>query len=407
MAAEQAADFELDRAQVKKAVQALQAFLKSSSTSESLLLNDSKHISLLFTLWKISKTEQTIRIPLPHGLRSDNGDVCLFVKDEPNMTTDQTERFYRKLLTEKGVKGITQIIPFNILKKEYKPFEAKRRLLGNFDLFLSDSRIRRLLPSHIGKHFYLSKKAPLSVNLQAKQLARDLERLIQGTTLSISNKGSCCMARVAHSGMSVDEVVENISAAVSTIAEKLPEKGKGIKIIHLKSQTSVALPIYTSSLKRLSLQASDVGSSSPQKMKKVGKQKGKKGKVAKAEPGQEVEEVPQLVTIQTPSKKAKLQTPAKKAFESAPKTPVRNKSARLSAGAPPETPKEGRVLRTPGKKAKTVKTPKKALAEEATTVKTPARKKKGALAKTTLAKSAKKAPKTPAQRLKRKIPQSC
>lgn len=51
-----------------------------------------------------------------------------------------------------------QIIPYKALKTEYKPFEAKRRLLGNFDMFLSDDRIRRLLPSHLGKHFYERKK---------------------------------------------------------------------------------------------------------------------------------------------------------------------------------------------------------------------------------------------------------
>jgi len=51
-----------------------------------------------------------------------------------------------------------QIIPYKVLKTEYKPYEAKRRLLGNFDMFLSDDRIRRLLPSHLGKHFYLRKK---------------------------------------------------------------------------------------------------------------------------------------------------------------------------------------------------------------------------------------------------------
>ncbi|XP_064858571.1 ribosomal L1 domain-containing protein 1-like [Oncorhynchus nerka] len=72
---------------------------------------------------------------------------------------------------------------------EDKPFEAKRRLLGNFDMFLSDDRIRRLLSSHIGKHFYERKKEPLSLNLQSKKLALDIQRTIQGTTTSISKKG--------------------------------------------------------------------------------------------------------------------------------------------------------------------------------------------------------------------------
>lgn len=48
--------------QVKKAVQALQAFLKTKSTSDSLFLDETQQISLLFTLWKIPKEAQTIRM---------------------------------------------------------------------------------------------------------------------------------------------------------------------------------------------------------------------------------------------------------------------------------------------------------------------------------------------------------
>lgn len=47
--------------------------------------------------------------PLPHGLRTESGDVCLFTRDEPNMSAEQTERFYKKLLTERGVKNVTEV----------------------------------------------------------------------------------------------------------------------------------------------------------------------------------------------------------------------------------------------------------------------------------------------------------
>ncbi|XP_029620751.1 ribosomal L1 domain-containing protein 1 [Salmo trutta] len=86
-------------------------------------------------------------------------------------------------------------------------------------------------------------REPYSLNLQSKKLALD----IQGATISISKKGCCCMACVAHSGMAADEIAENIDSAVSTIVTKLRMKEPLIKIIHLKSQ-SVALPIYTSNL---------------------------------------------------------------------------------------------------------------------------------------------------------------
>ncbi|XP_078519296.1 ribosomal L1 domain-containing protein 1 [Lissotriton helveticus] len=238
----------LDQVQVKKAVQALLAYTKKKGDGDALLLNEHDNILLMVTVWKIPEQDQCFKIPLPHGIRPETSDVCLFTRDEPNMTAEQTEAFYKKLLNQHGIKQITQIIPYKTLKKEYKPYEAKLRLLKNFDLFLSDDRIRRLLPSHIGKHFYKSKKAPLSVSLKEKNLSQTLNKIIQGTTLSVNSKGCCYAARIGHTGMKVEELVENIKSSATVIGEKLPKKWKNVKLLHLKTTSSVALPIFTSNI---------------------------------------------------------------------------------------------------------------------------------------------------------------
>ncbi|KAF6733714.1 Ribosomal L1 domain-containing protein 1 [Oryzias melastigma] len=331
----------LDRSQVKKAVQALQAFLKSQSKSNSQLLDEAQKISVQFTLWKIPRQAQTIRIPLPHGQRTDTDEICLFTKDEPNMTPEQTQRFYKKLLEERGVKGISEVIPYKMLKAEYKPFEAKRRLLGNFDVFLSDDRIRRLLPSQLGKEFYKRKREPLCVDLQSKHLARDVQRLIQGTKLNVTNKGSCCLTHVGHSSMTADEVTENVQAAFQTVLEKIRMKGPIIKAVHLKSLASVALPVYCSNLKHLSVldaiqtevknrrQTTNVcfmfkthqvcisklqkaAAKRLTKTKQSKKSKKQTNTTAKRKEEEEEEEIPQLVPIETPTKKPKLEKPIKK-----------------------------------------------------------------------------------------------
>jgi len=307
--ADKTADLVLDRAQVKKAVQALLAFLKSKATPDSLLLDDTHHVCLLFTLWKIPKQPQSIRIPLLHGQRTDTDDICLFTRDEPNMTSDQTQRFYKKLLEERGVKNVTEIIPFKVLKTEYKPHEAKRRLLGNYDLFLSDERIRRLLPSHLGKHFYERKKEPLSVNLQSKELSTHMQGVIQGSYMRVTNKGSCCMARVAHSGMTADEITDNIEAAVKTVVTKLRTvmKGPVMKIIHIKSEASVALPIYTSNLSHLPL----LDDAQRQAKAESGTRAAKKSTETAPMNTEDEEEIPQLVPIGTPSKKPRIEAKRK------------------------------------------------------------------------------------------------
>ncbi|NXA77083.1 RL1D1 protein, partial [Thryothorus ludovicianus] len=388
--------------QVKKAVEALVAFARSKAKGDALLLNESESVHLLVTVWKVPQVPKVIRIPLPHGIRPETSEVCLFTKDEPNLSAEQTENLYKKLLLQNGIRSISRIISYKTLKKEYKMFEAKRRLLNSFDLFLSDARIRRLLPSHLGKHFYEKKKAPLSVNLKAKDLAKELERHIQGTTLPVNNKGCCYTARVGHTGMKVDEILENIIAAAKVIDNKLPKKWKNVKILHLKTLKSVALPIFTANISNLdeldkqpSLKKNEVKTAKPKKVKKTAK-KLKSGTVtteSKAaagtqepvikekveivqEPGDhdDDEEIPQLVPIQTTnSADLKKMEPSPEKGDNLgkkTKTPLR-KRKRQSLGVEtpksnPEVTEDSADLQTSSKekKAKRVSKPKEAIKEK-------------------------------------------
>ncbi|NXU18918.1 RL1D1 protein, partial [Pardalotus punctatus] len=389
--------------QVKKAVEALVAFARSKAKGDSLLLNESESVHLLVTVWKVPQVAKLIRIPLPHGIRPDTTEVCLFTKDEPNLSAEQTENLYKKLLMRNGIRSISQIISYKTLKKEYKMFEAKRRLLNRFDLFLSDDRIRRLLPSHLGKHFYEKKKAPLSVNLKAKNLAKELEKHIQGTTLPVNNKGCCYTARIGHTGMKVDEILDNIIAAAKVIDDKLPQKWKNVKILHLKTLKSVALPIFTANISNLdkldkqpSLKKNEEKKAKPKKVKKTAKKLNsipvtvtKESKAAAGtqkpvikkkvevvqEPGDlDDEEIPQLVPIQTTSSAdlKKMEPNPEKGDNLGKKTKTalrKRKKQSLAAETPkskPEVTDECADLQTPPKKkkAKQVSKPEEAIKEK-------------------------------------------
>uniref|UniRef100_A0A8C8YRJ0 Ribosomal L1 domain-containing protein 1 n=1 Tax=Prolemur simus TaxID=1328070 RepID=A0A8C8YRJ0_PROSS len=237
---------QLDKEQIRKALEALLAYSKSKKNDNGLLLNESENLFLMVILWKIPSKELRVRLPLPHGIRSDLEEICLFTKDEPNKTPEQTERFYRKLLNKHGIKTISQIIPLHTLKKEYKSYEAKLRLMSSFDFFLTDARIRRLLPTLIGRHFYQRKKVPVSVNLLTKNLSKEISQSIGGTILNISKSGSCSTIRIGHTAMQTEHIIENIVTVTKGLSEKLPEKWKSVKLMFVKSERSVALPIFSS-----------------------------------------------------------------------------------------------------------------------------------------------------------------
>ncbi|NXF02960.1 RL1D1 protein, partial [Smithornis capensis] len=424
--------------QVKKALEALLAFARSKAKGDALLLNENESIHLLVTVWKVPRVAQVIRIPLPHGIRPETAEVCLFTKDEPNLSAEQTENLYRKLLIQNGIRSVSQIISYKTLKKEYKMFEAKRRLLNRFDLFLSDDRIRRLLPSHLGKHFYEKKKAPLSVNLKAKNLAKELQKHIQGTTLPINNKGCCYTARLGHTGMKVDEILENIIAAAQVIAKKLPKKWKNVKVLHLKTLKSVALPIFTANISNLDeldkeppLKKKEVKKGKPKKSKKTAKKLNSsqvtvttesKAAAAAQDPAvkekveivqqagdNDDEEIPQLVPIQTQSlAKMKKTEPTPEKGDNLGKKNKTPLGKRKKQPPVPETPKsqpeltgECADLQTPPKqkKAKQVSKPKEAIKDK-DMKKTPKKPEAKSFATPKAGKSiqaAKKSPKPPQQ----------
>ncbi|XP_061235387.1 ribosomal L1 domain-containing protein 1 [Neopsephotus bourkii] len=427
----------LDRAQVKKAVEALLAFARSKSKGGPLLLNENENFHLLVTVWKVPRVAQVIKIPLPHGIRPETAEVCLFTKDEPNLSAEQTENLYKKLLLQHGIRSISQIISYKTLKKEYKMFEAKRRLLNRFDLFLSDDRIRRLLPSHLGKHFYERKKVPLSVNLKAKNLAKELQKHIQGTTLPVTNKGCCYTARVGHTGMKVDAILDNIVAAAEVIAKKLPKNWKNVKILHLKTLKSVALPIYTANLSNLdeldsqpSLSKKEVKKRMSKKPKKAAKKqkssqvtsttemnaaaaqkpvvKEKVGVVQEADDHND-EEIPQLVPMEITSlaelKAVKPSLGKGDSVVKKVKTPLGKRKKQPPALETPkhEAAEERADLQTKRKKTKQLSMPKEAVKEKETkkTTKKPEAKSFGTPKAGKLIQSAKKSSKTPKQASKK------
>ncbi|NXU61990.1 RL1D1 protein, partial [Horornis vulcanius] len=437
--------------QVKKAVEALMAFTAFSrrKAGDALLLNEVESIHLVVTVWKVPQVAKVIRIPLPHGIRPETTEVCLFTKDEPNLSAEQTENLYKKLLLRNGIRSISRIISYKTLKKEYKMFEAKRRLLNSFDLFLSDDRIRRLLPSHLGKHFYERKKAPLSVNLKAKDLAKELEKHIQGTILPVNNKGCCYTTCIGHTGMKVDEILENIIEAAKVIGDKLPKQWKNVKILHLKTLKSVALPIFSANIsnldeldKQLSLKKKELKKANPKKVKKTAK-KLKSSHVTvtteskaaaagtqepeikeKVEVGQEPgdcddEEIPQLVPIRTTSSAdlKKMEPSPEKGdnLGTKTKTPLRKrKKPSLVVDTPKSKPEvteecENLQISSKEKKAKQVSKPKEGIKEK-DTKKTPKKPEAKSFATPKAGKSiqsARKSSKSPKQAAEKvRVPQS-
>lgn len=166
-------------AQAQKAVKALLAYAKKQAekAEETELLGRDEHVWLSVNT-KTGSTRKKlmpikIQLPSPPLPPPPATSVCLLVKDP--------QREYKDLIAKHDIKFIDRVVGVTKLKGKFKPFEPRRQLRNDHDLFLVDDRVLPLMPKLLGKMFFEAKKQPIPVNLQRKDLKQELGRAIQST----------------------------------------------------------------------------------------------------------------------------------------------------------------------------------------------------------------------------------
>jgi len=226
---------------------------KEKSNGQGNLFDDGERVLLQVTGIKLPKDDRKhlLRITLPRCSIPEPRDVCLIVKDlEKGLKVDHepTINHFKELLSEKGVADITQVISLRELKVEYKQYEAKNSLVQKFDLFLVDERILRLIPKFLGKPFYRRKKLPISVNLRANDLKKEIAKAINTVTLPLSHHGTCSMVQIGNTAMESSIIANNLMHINSVLEKRYPGGWKNIRAQHIKTESSTAIPIYTNTL---------------------------------------------------------------------------------------------------------------------------------------------------------------
>jgi len=230
--------------QISQAVSALLQHISNvrleaqkSKNSASPLFEDDDTISVIIALKKIPEkvSVKPIQIDIPHPLFGEDAEICVFVKDP--------QSDFKKLFDQQGVK-VSKVIGLAKLRANYKRFEEKRKLCNSYNLFLTDSRIVHFLPKLLGKAFFLKKRQPIPIDL-TRNIPLQLQKARCSTSLFFTG-GACCAIRAARTSFSPNEVVENVAGCIKSAVERIPKKWKNIQSIHIKTSTSVALPLYNS-----------------------------------------------------------------------------------------------------------------------------------------------------------------
>jgi len=282
--------YQLDPDQTLKASQALLQHVKAetkrlqeASSKRNLLSTDISDSDQEDTpdsdnpIWLTLTTKQHIvddrrlkpsKIAVPHSLNTSSDlRICLITADPQravkNLVADPT--FPDDLKSR-----IAQIIGLTKLKERYKTFETRRQLVAEHDIFLADDRIINRLPAVLGKVFYKgtskrpipiiiaqserkqeasqqgkkAKKEPSTTLKRPLALAKEIEKAIDCVPVSL-RPGTSLAVRAGLASFEPQQLVDNISAVVTSVIEKHVVKGwRNVKSIHIKGNLSTAVPIW-------------------------------------------------------------------------------------------------------------------------------------------------------------------
>ena len=215
----------------KYAVNAAKAMKQYFEKKQDNMLysSDESFISLSVALTKIPLNPTAIQfmLPIPHSIWQSS-DICI-------ITSDKSPKEAKEMIRSLDFPQVKKILPFQKLKSHHKSYESKKKVAYSYDLFLADGRIVPLLPSVIGKNFFLHKKHPYSLSLpetNAEKARASIAAAIGSTSVSF-RQGPLVNIRVARFHHSPEQIADNIEAALQGLFKLSQVKGLELSLIHI------------------------------------------------------------------------------------------------------------------------------------------------------------------------------
>ncbi|KAF4577419.1 hypothetical protein EYR40_009224 [Pleurotus pulmonarius] len=245
MAKDELIDSHVSLLQCTRAVDALVAHeskIEEARNENELLPGKEQNVWLIVTVKKMAPSHKIkpVKIPIQHPIVDPRTTpICLITKDP--------QREYKDLLEEKGIKFISRVVGISKLKGKFKPYEARRMLLKENGMFLADDRIIPVLPKLLGAKWFQAKKQPIPVSLSRKDLKGELERAVSSTYMH-QNQGTCTSIKIGTLSQKPTHILANIKTALPAVISAIKDGWDNIQSLHIKTNSSVSLPIWSCSL---------------------------------------------------------------------------------------------------------------------------------------------------------------
>ncbi|EDK46498.1 hypothetical protein LELG_04679 [Lodderomyces elongisporus NRRL YB-4239] len=185
---------------------------------------------------------KTIKLTKPIYNTTDT-KTCLIVRDELVKNNEDIEK-----LEGENLSTLENIIPFSLLKTEFKAYEKRRDLHAQYDLFIVDDAVLNSMPNLLGKVFYQSNKVPVPVRvtnssnnkqLSLPTLKNQLEKVLS-STVYVPPQGTVVSIKVGQ--LDAKELHQELARNIENIVGAFDLNT--VKSIMLKTTTSPALPLF-------------------------------------------------------------------------------------------------------------------------------------------------------------------
>ncbi|GEQ72015.1 hypothetical protein JCM33374_g5701 [Metschnikowia sp. JCM 33374] len=185
-------------------------------------------------------------ITLTKPYKNINGKTktCLFLRDQFINTEEEVEK-----IEEANIPTLAKILTLTQLKTIYKPFEKRRELLKEYDMFVVDDAILSSIPSTLGKTFYQNtSKFPVPVRVASTKTPKQLS--YQTLTNQI-NKALSSTAFLPPVGSDISLTIGNLAADFSEedflsnleqVLKQFPQES--LITVGLQAAGSPVLPLY-------------------------------------------------------------------------------------------------------------------------------------------------------------------
>lgn len=248
----------VSKKQAEAALTELSKFLErqSESTDKKQLFDDEdddeedRNVYLEVTKKKYFNNKpgfkaKLIALPKPYLSTKSDLKTCFFVRDGFITTNEDLER-----VEEAKIPTLSKILTLTQLKTIYHPFEKRRELYKEYDLFVADDAILSSLPNVLGKTLYNNQKTKFPVQirpytsdlpktLSLDNLKNQIEKVINSAPY-LPPMGTTAHFKIGafNKHFTQEDLLENLHAILKEFSEE------DLLTVGIKTDKSPVLPLF-------------------------------------------------------------------------------------------------------------------------------------------------------------------